>query len=199
MATDTSPIELFQPEPALGVPNPSPACVKLEAWLRLTGIEYRVVPSPDPRKGPKKKVPWIKDGDMLIGDSMFIIDHLKATRGVDPDAGESARDAAIALALTRQIEEHLYWIMVYSRWIDPVGWPIVKPLFFSILPPVIRTIVPAMLRGKLRTMLKAQGLMRHSHDEIYAIGGRDLAAISDLLGEASYFGGAEPTTVDCTA
>jgi glutathione S-transferase len=44
-----------------GIPNPSPFCMKLETWLRMTRIPFEIVRVVDPRKGPKGKVPWIED------------------------------------------------------------------------------------------------------------------------------------------
>lgn len=46
---------------------------KLETWLRIAGIPYEVVDTPDPRKGPKGKVPFIEDGGVRIGDSSLIV------------------------------------------------------------------------------------------------------------------------------
>lgn len=47
------PIKLFQFPRMFGIPNVSPFCCKLEAWLRIAGIPYEVVDTPDPRKGPR--------------------------------------------------------------------------------------------------------------------------------------------------
>src|SRR5262249_2576020 len=43
-------IKLFQFPRMFGIPNISPFCCKLETWLRMTGISYEVVDTPDPRK-----------------------------------------------------------------------------------------------------------------------------------------------------
>ena len=37
-------ITLHQPPRAWGMPNVSPFCVKLETYLRMTGVEYQVAP-----------------------------------------------------------------------------------------------------------------------------------------------------------
>jgi glutathione S-transferase len=67
-------IKLFQFPRMFGIPNISPFCCKLETWLRMTGIPYEVVDTPDPRRGPKAKVPFIIDGNQLLGDSTLIIE-----------------------------------------------------------------------------------------------------------------------------
>jgi glutathione S-transferase len=104
--TNTKPIKLFQFPRVFGVPNVSPFCCKLETWLRIAGLPYEVVDTPDPRKGPKGKVPFIEDDGVRIGDSSLIIDHLVKTRGVDPDARLDAVQRATALLAQRTLEEH---------------------------------------------------------------------------------------------
>jgi hypothetical protein len=56
-------ITLYQFEPAFGLPNASPFCLKLETWLRMAGLPYEA-----PRmtlsamgRSPKGKLPYIVD------------------------------------------------------------------------------------------------------------------------------------------
>ena len=78
------PIKLFQFPRLFGIPNVSPFCCKLETWMRIARIPYEVVSTPDPRKGPKGKLPFIEDAGVRIADTSLIVDHLVRTRGVDP-------------------------------------------------------------------------------------------------------------------
>ena len=62
MTNSVSPaIKLFQFPRMFAIPNLSPFCCKLETWLRIAGIPYETVDTPDPRKGPKGKLPFIED------------------------------------------------------------------------------------------------------------------------------------------
>ena len=117
----TAPVTLVQFPPVWGR-NVSPFTLKLETWLKLAEIPYTVRHSTDLGKAPKRKLPFIEDGLVAIGDSSLIIEHLKATRGIDPDAGLSDRERAEALALQRMFEDHFYYVLMYSRWLDPEGW-----------------------------------------------------------------------------
>jgi glutathione S-transferase len=74
------PIKLFQFPRMFGIPNVSPFCCKLETWLRIAKVPYEVVDTPDPRKGPKGKLPFIEDGGVRIADSSLIVDYLVKTR-----------------------------------------------------------------------------------------------------------------------
>lgn len=47
--------------------------------------------------------------------------------------------------------------------------------------------------------LKAHGIGRHCADEIAMLGARSIDALSELLGDKSYFMGNKPTGVDATA
>ena len=105
------PIKLFQFPRMFAIPNLSPFCCKLETWLRIAQIPYEVVDTPDPRKGPKGKLPFIEDAGLRIADTSIIVDHLIRTRGIDPDAHLDAQQRAVALLVQRTPRStmHLSW------------------------------------------------------------------------------------------
>ena len=192
-------IRLHQFPPVFGR-NVSPFTLKLETWLRLAGLPYEVVATRNPGRGPKGKLPFIEDDDgTVLGDSSLIIEHLMRTRGVDLDAGLDPTQRAQALALQRLIEDHLYFIGVWSRWVDPAGWRSFGPALFGSIPQALRQIIAAFLRRRVRASLHAQGLGRHSRAELYAMGRADLEAISVALNERPFFFGERPTTIDAIA
>ena len=137
--------------------NVSPFGLKLEAWLRLADIPYTVEPSTDLGRAPKGKLPYVRDEGRLIGDTTLIIEHLKASRGIDPDAGLSARDRAEALALQRLLEEHFYFALVYSRWIDEAGWATLAPAFFGRFPFPASRLAAGHFRRRVQRMLQPAG------------------------------------------
>jgi glutathione S-transferase len=179
--------------------NVSPFGLKLEAWLRLADIPYTVQPSMDLGKAPKGKLPYIRVEGRTIGDTTLIVEHLKATRGIDPDAGLTRRERAEAMAMQRLFEEHLYFIMVWSRWIDEAGWGTLAPAFFGRVPLPARGLVAARYRRKVRRMLEAQGIGRHRPKEIYAMARADLQAVADFLEDRPFLMGEQLTTVDAVA
>jgi glutathione S-transferase len=73
-----------------------------------------------------------------------------------------------------------------------------RQAFFGFLPPVIRSIASSFVRRKVRQDLQRQGIGRHTSDEIYNIGCKDLAAIVELLGDNSYIMGDKATKTDAT-
>jgi glutathione S-transferase len=193
-----APIRLHQFAPVWGR-NISPFTLKLETWLRLAGIAYEVVEVRNPKQGPKGKAPFIEDGGRRLGDSGMIIEHLSRTRGIDLDAGLDRAARADQLAFRRLLEEHFYFILAWSRWIDPEGWRSVRPGMFGFLPPGPRHVVAGLVRRDMRRVLAGQGIGRHSREEIYALGRADLEAVSALLGDGPFFFLDRPTTFDAVA
>src|SRR5690606_18368455 len=101
--------------------------------------------------------------------------------------------------LRRTIEEHLYWVGVYSRWVEDEGFAALGEYFKKILPPVLGPLVlRRVIRPKTVKALHAQGLGRHSRDDIYRRGREDIAAIAELLGDNDYLLGPDPTSIDAT-
>ena len=191
-------ITLYQFESCLGVPNPSPFCLKLETYLRMAGLPYRVVTDANVRKAPKRKFPYIQDGDRTLADSAFIIDYLKQTYGDPLDQPLSLRERATAVAFQRLMEDNLYWSILYSRWVEDDNWPQTRQAYFAGLPPVVRFIVPELVRRTVVRNLDGHGMGRHTRDEIYAIGQRDILAIGDFLSDKPFLMGEQPTSLDAT-
>ena len=197
--SQTDEILLFQPGRAFGVPNPSPFCIKLETWLRMAELPYRVKLCVDPRKGPNGKIPFVEIDGRRLGDSELIIAELSGRFGIDLDKGLDATDRAAAHAFQRMIEEHLYWIAVYGRWMEDGPFEVLKRAFFGKLPPVMRQIAPVIIRRSVRKTFHAQGLGRHERAVVYAKANADLTAISGWLGKKPYLMGDAPRTVDAAA
>jgi glutathione S-transferase len=194
-------ITLHQFEPALGLPNASPFCMKLETWLRMAQLPYEV-PTMTLRalgKAPKGKMPYIEDEGKTVCDSTFIIDYLKSRYGDRLDGWLSAQQHAVALAFQRLLEENLYWAVVQTRWFEPQGWALTRIAFFGNLPVPLRWFVPALARRGIRQEMHGHGMGRHSAQEIYAIGQRDITALADFLGDKRYFLGEAPCSLDATA
>jgi glutathione S-transferase len=195
-------LRLFQTPPAWDLPNFSQASMKLETWLRLAGIAYEK-PALDLGLSPKGKVPFIIDQGTVLGDSTLIIEHLKKSYGVDPDARLTSPERAVSLAFRRMIKENLFWATHYSRYFDEGNWPTYRALLASILTPgqteEAREPVLAGFRDYQKTQLMGHGMGRHQPAEIYEIGMADLAALADFLEDKPFFFGAEPSTLDATA
>ena len=192
-------ITLFQFDPAFGLPNASPFCMKVETYLRMVHLDYRIAARANILKAPKGKMPWIEDDGRVIGDSGFIIEYLKDRYGDPLDAHLTPEARAVALAFRRLLEENLYWAVLYVRWFTAEGWSLTRDAFFGGLPPGVRIVVPAVARRGMRKELWGHGMGRHSPEEIEIIGKSDLTALADFLGDKPYFMGEQPSSLDASA
>ncbi|CAM2748898.1 Uncharacterised protein [Legionella steigerwaltii] len=192
-------IKLYQYPSAWSLPNPSPFCMKLETYLRMAKLPFEIVTVIDPRKAPKGKLPVISDDGRKIADSGFIIDYLQQKYSDPLDGHLTATQKAEALAVRRMLEEHLYWVIVYSRWIDNRYWPTTKEAFFGHLKKPLYYFIPKLIQKKVSQDLYRQGIGRHSATEIYQLGIADLHALSVLLEQSDFCMGNEPTSIDATA
>ena len=158
-------IKLFQFPRLFGIPNLSPFCCKLETWLRIAGLPYEIVDTPNPRNGPKGKLPFIEDGGVRIPDTSRIIEHLTKTRGVDPDAHLDRMQHATALLVQRTLEEHYAFVLAYTHLVSDEGMRHADERFAS-LPAIARPLVARLLRRTVKGILWKQGILRLAHEGI---------------------------------
>jgi glutathione S-transferase len=184
---------------AWGLPSISPFCLKLDLYLRMVGIPHQVVVDATPFRGPKGKLPWIEHDRRRIGDSGLIIEYLENRFGCDANAGLTAAERAIALALRRLIEENLYWTMVYDRWMVDENWSSFRDVILGGVPIPLRQVLAPVARRGVRRELEGHGIGLHSSDEIHAIGRRDIGAIGDFLADKPFMMGERATEVDAVA
>ena len=192
----TPTITVHQFPAVLGM-QPSSFGLKLETWLRMSGQEHDVATSVR-ESGPKGKVPFAKIDGEVMGDSELIIKHLLSQGVRCLEADLEPRQRAKGILVRRLVEEHLYFVLVYSRWVDPDGWRGFQPLFFGPAPALVRGFISNKVRKKVVASLAGQGIARHTPEEVYEKGRMDFLALSTLLGDRMYFLGEGPTQTDAS-
>jgi len=191
-------LKLFQPKRAFGLPCPSAFCVKLELYLRMADIPYELEAG-EPTDAPKGKVPWIVDGDVSLGDSTFIIEYLKEHYGDPLDSWLSDEQQATGHVIKRMLEDSLYFVSSYSKWADDESFKIYAAELFAGMPAEQQAYVPDMVRGKVLEKFNAQGVGRHTTEEVYQIGCKDVASFAVLLADNEYLLGDRPSSFDASA
>ena len=189
-------MQLITFPPAFGMRNVSPFCLKVEMALTHLGLPHEIVEESDPRKAPKGKLPVLVDGDQTIADSELILEHLDGVTQGGLYGALSAQDNATGLALTRLAEEHLYWLMVASRWLDDDWWPNVVDGFFGFVPGLFRGLAAGAARKEVRKTLHLHGLGRHSQSEQDGFARRNFQAIADAVGETPFLFGDQVSVHD---
>ena len=179
----------------MGAPDASPFVIKVMMLLKMAGIPYREAQG-NPLKAPKKMLPFIVDSGETIADSTFIRLHIERKYGIDFDAGLSAEQRGIAWAIERMCEDHLYFAMLESRWLDRAIFKQGVGTMFKILPAPMRPVAKIMLRRANRARLIGHGIGRHTRTDIAALALRDLDSLAAILGEKPYIMGDKPCSAD---
>ncbi|WP_419419012.1 glutathione S-transferase family protein [Legionella sp. D16C41] len=164
-----------------GLSSLSPFCIKVETYLQMASLPYKIVIQNNPGRGPKGKFPVLEDKGQLIADSSFIVDYLNKHYSLSMATSEPT-----ALAMQRMIEEHLYFIILYSRWVDKAGVKKINTDFAQFFPKPLASLALSWIRKQLTKQAFMQGIARHSKEEVYALGIKDIEAIAAWLGNKDY-------------
>ena len=191
-------ITLYTFGPFFGCPDASPFVMKGEMLLKLAGLPYEISTRGFTR-APKGKLPYIKDGGEIIADSTLIRLHIEKKYGFDFDATLSPRDRGLAWSVEKMMEDHLYWVMVYWRWMIDENFDRGPRHFFDRAPALLRPLICAMVRRKVRANLHAHGIGRHTDEEKNRMTDRCIDALSAVLGANRYLMGDKPCGADATA
>jgi hypothetical protein len=115
-------------------------------------------------------MPFIEHGPTTISDSSFIIDYLLNEFRLSDLEIHNPEVRAQAHAVKTMIEEGLYFILLYSRWVDPDGYRVIIRNFSKLFPPLIGKPFLSLIRRNLIKQARAQGIGRHTREEVYSLG-----------------------------
>ncbi len=181
-----------------GCPDASPFVMKGEMLLKLAKLEYQTS-SKGFLRAPKGKLPYIDDNGTIVADSTLIRLYLERQYGIDFDRSLKPGERGIAWATEKMLEDHLYWVLVYWRWMNDANFERGPANFFKRAPAFIRPLVKWKVRGNVRRSLHAHGIGRHDEAEMTAMSDRAFEALSLMLGENQYLMGNEACGADATA
>jgi glutathione S-transferase len=190
-------ITLYTFGPSFGLPDPSPFVMKGEMLLKLSGLQYQTSTQGFGR-APKGKLPYIRDGETVVSDSTLIRLYLEQRHGIDFDRSLGARERGIGWAAEKMLEDHLYWIMIYWRWLTEPNFTNGPKTFFKRAPAIIRPLAERFVLRKIRGNLHAHGIGRHSETEMTAMAARGIESLAQILGDNRYFLGPAPAGADAT-
>jgi glutathione S-transferase len=186
-------ITLYGFGPMFGLPDPSPFVLKTLTQLKMSGLPFKLERA-GRADAPKGKIPFIRDGELVLGDSVFILDHLREAHDVDLDCWLTPQQRSLGWALERMLEDHLYWAIVHARWAIDENFEKGPSQFFAGAPEEAKRAGQA----GMKQVLHGQGFGRHANEEVADLAERDFAAASKLLGEGPYLFGDKPCSVDAT-
>ncbi|XP_064105093.1 failed axon connections homolog [Macrobrachium nipponense] len=159
----------------------SPFVIKLESYLRLADIPYKV--DFDEPLGPKGKTPWVTINGKDLADSQLVIENLGKEFGRDTSTHLTADQKAIARAFTVMMDEHLIWGLRVWRYDTDKCAGFAECM--EGVPAFLKLAMP-LYRKKMMNDLWHQGMGRHTFSEVVDIVRKDLTALSNQLGENPY-------------
>jgi glutathione S-transferase len=193
------PMRLFTFAPAWGLPTGGPFGLKLEMCLRMLGVPYECVYENDNRKGPKRKSPWVEDGDACVGDTEWILEHVHRTRGLDIDGALSPVERARSQVLRGMLEEHYHQIFEYELVVLDGGFVHLRKFFAGSMSATMLSLVGPLIRRGFKKHLFERGVARHTPEEVAAMGRADIDALATWLGDREWFVADGPTKADASA
>ena len=191
---DSSMLTLFSYPELHGVADNNGYGLKVFAYLRLAGVAFSHRHIFDASSAPRGQLPYITDGDDVVGDSDAIIRHVAVRYGRDLDADLSAEQRRTGLMLRRTLDD-LYWVMSYSRWKDDAFWP----LFSAALReqhPILTDDDLEKARSFNMQRYYYQGIGRFEPPAAYARGVADLEVVAGLTPDNGYLFGPKPGSAD---
>lgn len=187
-------ITLYSYPELFGVADNNGYGLKVYAYLKLAGVRFTHTHTFDASLAPRQQLPYITDGDEVIGDSDAIISFVAGRYGANLDERLTAGQRHMGIMLLRTLDD-LYWVMSYSRWKDDAFWPI-----FSA---ALREQHPGLTADDLEKARSFnaqryhfQGIGRLAPPAVYARGLADLAAIASMLPTAGFMFGEKAGSAD---
>jgi glutathione S-transferase len=191
-------ITLYTFGPYFGLPDASPFVMKGDMLLKLSGLKYETS-TKGFQSAPKGKLPYIRDGETVVADSTLIRLYLEQKHGIDFDRALGPRERGIGWVAEKMLEDHLYWIMIYWRWLTEPNFTRGPKNFFKRAPAIIRPLAERFVLRNIRRNLHGHGIGRHSEAETTAMAARGIEALAQILDDNRYFLGAAPSGADATA
>ena len=181
-------ILLYLCPPLFGLPDNNPYGLKVDAFMRIAGIDYTIKPVSDTSNAPRNQLPYLDDNGKLVGDSNNIINYLIESRGLKMDDDLTDQQRHMNFLLTRMMDMHLYWVMLYSRWQDERYYPQFKAALLEALPTLTPDEVDSFRDFNMKRS-QAQGIGRFSANEVYDQGIDNLRALQFQLGDQEFMFG----------
>jgi len=173
------------------VPNNSPFVLKLETYLRMANIPYRI-DNTYPH-GPKGKTPWITLNGQHYTDSQLIIEFLSMK--YDKIIGHyTAEQRAYGRAVRIMMDEFTGFGFALWRYVHDDGQNLHKT--FALPPRTLQAFRKAA-RKRVLTNAWGQGIGRHTETEVIIMTKENLRAVSLILGSKKFLLGDEPSEDDC--
>ncbi|MCW8416707.1 glutathione S-transferase family protein [Fluoribacter dumoffii] len=187
-------IILYSYPELFGLPDNNPFGLKVDTFLRLTHINYQQEHIVNIQNAPRGQLPYLDDAGQIITDSNNMLHYLQQ-KYVNIDLKLTEKQRNLHFLITRMLDNHLYWVMSYSRWQDDQFWPLFKAEFLKQLPELSETSLEQIRKYNIEKY-HYQGIGRYFPKDIYQSGIDDLQAILHILEDKEFIFGSSIHTLD---
>ena len=180
-------------------PSMSPYVLKLETFLRMHDVKYKVDHNV-PMHPVTQKCPWITFNGEEVADSQHIMEFLSEKLSLTPkhDLVGNPKEKVFARGVRSIIEDHFYFCMASKRMIHG-KYEDVAPFFPTIVPvKMVQKFIAQRIMKTIGSQAKAQGIGRYPKETVLKMGNEDLEVLSLALGDKNFVMGDEPSELDCT-
>lgn len=190
-------IILYSYPQMFGLPDNNPFGLKVDTFLRLATIDFETKHILDTKNAPRGQLPYVDDEGEIITESNHIFHYLSERYHVQLDNHLTALQKTNSFLITRMLDNHLYWVMSYSRWQDERYWPLFKAEFLRQFPETLESTLEKARKYNIEKY-RYQGISRYDVKDIYQSGIEDLASIAFYLGKNDFIFGEKPHTIDAS-
>ena len=187
-------LTLYSYPTLFGVADNNGYGLKVFAFLRLAGVPFRHEHIFDASKAPRGQLPYVLDGDDIVGDSETILHFVTRKYALTIDAALNPSQRTTNLLVTRMLDD-LYWVMSYSRWQDERFWPAFRDALLREHPNLTEDGL-AKAKAFNHQRYYYQGIGRFDPDAAMGRGLADLEALAALIPSQGYVHGDKPTSID---
>lgn len=191
-------IKLYQWQTIEREPSDCYFCMKLESYLKAMTIDYATEMTFDMRVSPTGKFPFIEYDDQVFKDSYTAIKHLESKALTPMQISLNKSQIFESCSLIRLIEDHLYIIVLYSRWLDKSTyhyWEERIKKNWSI-PNLLSRIMLRSMQKDIQKKVDSHNMGIYSMQEIYELGCHDITILSHYLSNKRFFYDNRPTLLD---
>ncbi|MBR0714902.1 glutathione S-transferase C-terminal domain-containing protein [Bradyrhizobium liaoningense] len=188
-------LTLYSYPTLFGVADNNGYGLKVFAFLKLAGVPFHHEHIFDASKAPRSQLPYIVDGDDVVGDSETILQFVMQRYALAIDAALTPLQRTQNLLITRMLDD-LYWVMSYSRWKDERYWHAFRDALLREHPTVTADGL-AKAKAFNEQRYYYQGIGRFDPDAAMARGLADLSAIAALIpADNGFMHDQAPTSID---
>ncbi|XP_066994057.1 metaxin-1 isoform X2 [Anabrus simplex] len=183
-----------------GLPSVDLHCLQVMAYAKFSGVPLQIRPTNNPFRTPNGTLPVFRHGKVVLSEFNEISSYLRK-KNFSADFGLTPKQCAEVVAYSQLLKEKLYPGLQYVWWIDSKNYlELTRPWYAKALPLPYNYYYPGRYEREAKKMIEA--LYEEYQDDsmvetaVYGEAEKCLTALSVRLGEADFFYGSHPTSLD---